>query len=399
MTFANLSTTGTHAVTIEWDTTKLSTHAIDYLTTFNRTVTTANPCLGVTGCSPGTFTTFAIPADSQVTGGGVTPVVGDFRLYGGTITGLSAYSRGAGFPTGDLSRRITINFTAGRSNPVLAWGGHISTRQDWGLGNSAVAMPGTPYHTRLIDLDGDGSTQDHSLSADAVIFPGSLTIIEQATPEGSTSFPYTASPSPLTSFSLADDGTTANTQLFSNITTFQPYTVNETPLPDGWTVTSVTCSVTSPNGGTSSTSNTTATINMNEGENWTCTYANSLQQAHLIVIEHVINDNGGTKVAGDFAIHAFGGSANPASFPGAETPGTDVTITALPAGTRYHVSGDAVSGYTGSFSADCSGTILPGQTKTCTATSDDIAPHLIVIQHVVNDNGGTKTAADFALTI
>ena len=34
MTFANLSTTGTHAVTIEWDTTKLSTHAIDYLTTF-----------------------------------------------------------------------------------------------------------------------------------------------------------------------------------------------------------------------------------------------------------------------------------------------------------------------------------------------------------------------------
>src|SRR5206468_12657038 len=108
-----------------------------------------------------------------------------------------------------------------------------------------VAIPGAPYHHRLIDLDGGGGTQDHSLSADAVIFPGSMTIIEQATPEGSTSFPYTASPSPLTSFSLVDDGTTANTQVFSNITTFQTYTVNETPLPDGWTLTSVTCSVTS----------------------------------------------------------------------------------------------------------------------------------------------------------
>src|SRR5207245_2915435 len=76
-----------------------------------------------------------------------------------------------------------------------------------------------------------------------------------------------------------------------------------------------------------------------------------------------------------------------------------VTISALPAGTSYNVSEDPVSGYTGSFSADCSGTILPGQTKTCTVTNDDQAAHLIVIGHVVNDNGGTKTAADFALTI
>ena len=34
-----------------------------------------------------------------------------------------------------------------------------------------------------------------------------------------------------------------------------------------------------------------------------------------------------------------------------------------------------------------------GQTKTCTVTNDDIAPKLIVIKHVVNDNGGTAVAA------
>ncbi len=64
MTFGSLSLSS-HTVTIEWDTTKSGTHALDYLTTFNRTVATANPCLGVSPCnSP---TTFPIPADPQVT--------------------------------------------------------------------------------------------------------------------------------------------------------------------------------------------------------------------------------------------------------------------------------------------------------------------------------------------
>ena len=223
LSFDNLSTAGSHTVTIEWDTTKSSTHALDYLTTFNRTVSTANPCLGVSGCNPASFTTSPIPADPQVTGAGVTPVAGNFTLYGGTITAVSAYSGGGVvWPAGDNSRRITITFTASKANPVLAWAGHISSRKDWGANNSAVAIPGSPYHTRLIDLDGSGGNQDRSLSADAVTFPGSITIVKDATPNGSTSFPFTASPSPLTDFSLVDDGTSANTKLFSNITTFHP---------------------------------------------------------------------------------------------------------------------------------------------------------------------------------
>src|SRR3954452_1528184 len=69
LTFGNLSTSGSHTVKIEWDTTKASKHAIDYLTTVNQSVTNANPCLGVSGCSA--FSTFAIPADPQVTAGAV----------------------------------------------------------------------------------------------------------------------------------------------------------------------------------------------------------------------------------------------------------------------------------------------------------------------------------------
>src|SRR5262249_42081943 len=55
ITMDNLSL-ASHTITIEWDTTKSDKHAIDYLTTFNRTVATADPCLGVSGCgSPSTF--------------------------------------------------------------------------------------------------------------------------------------------------------------------------------------------------------------------------------------------------------------------------------------------------------------------------------------------------------
>src|SRR4030095_3087321 len=125
------------------DTTKGGKHALDYLTTFNRTVATANPCLGVSGCS--VSSTFPIPADPQVTGGGVPPVAGNFTLYGGTITSVSAYSypNGTGF-TGDKSAQIAITFTASVANPVLAWGGHIAARADWGTGNSAISISGSP---------------------------------------------------------------------------------------------------------------------------------------------------------------------------------------------------------------------------------------------------------------
>mgnify|MGYP003350386752 CR=1 FL=1 len=130
LTFGGLDTAVPHQVTIEWDSTKGGKHAIDYLTGFNRTVATADPCLGVSGCAA--QMTFAIPADPQVTGAGVTPAAGSFTLFGGTITAVGAYSGGAAFPTGDNARRITITFTAAVANPVLAWGGHIAARTDWG---------------------------------------------------------------------------------------------------------------------------------------------------------------------------------------------------------------------------------------------------------------------------
>ena len=44
-------------------------------------------------------------------------------------------------------------------------------------------------------------------------------------------------------------------------------------------------------------------------------------------------------------------------------------------------------------SAQCAGTAVIGGTYTCTITNDDQAATLTVIKHVINDNGGTATAA------
>src|SRR5205814_4146208 len=83
----------------------------------------------------------------------------------------------------------------------------------------------------------------------------------------------------------------------------------------------------------------------------------------------------------------------------AASPGFDCSL----AGGTYVVSEALVSGYTQTgFSADCPNGIvnLPaGGHKTCTITNDDQAATLTVIKHVVNDDGGTKTAGDFTMNV
>jgi len=119
--------------------------------------------------------------------------------------------------------------------------------------------------------------------------------------------------------------------------------------------------------------------------------------AQLSVVKHVVNDNGGTKTAADFTMTISGvTAAGGNSFAGSET-GVTKTITNLGA---YNVTETLPAGYAQTaVSPDCAGTIVAGQHKTCVITNSDVPATLTVIKHVVNDNGGTKTAADFTMTI
>ena len=140
---------------------------------------------------------------------------------------------------------------------------------------------------------------------------------------------------------------------------------------------------------------TCADLVIANGGTATCTITNDDIAPRLIVIKHVINDNGGTKTASDFTMSVDDAGTDPASFPGAESPGTEVTVDPG----AYSVGESGPSGYAAGYSADCSGTMGLGETKTCTVTNDDARATLIVKKVVVNDDGGTKVAADFSFKV
>ena len=213
MVFDNLAITGTHSVILGYDIFHNGKHAIDYLGSFNATETDADPCSGTPlACTVGSPTSvFPIGPDgvtvtnqiNPFTGVFVTQDPGNFTMWGGTITGFTYLP----YTLGDVERRVQITFTAAVPNPVLAWGGHIAWRGDWGAGNSAGGVSGSPYHMRLKDLDGAGGNQDRSLTVAAP--RGVVVIIKQvlnATFSSPTPFTFLASAffNPL-QFSLTDD--------------------------------------------------------------------------------------------------------------------------------------------------------------------------------------------------
>lgn len=179
---------GPNTVVIEWDVRHSSANAIDFITHYQRVNESIQPCGPanhpediVAGCNPASFTTFDIPAPTGVN----SPIAGlpensfnalpvaqrRMTMYNGTITNM-VYTN----PQGDLSQatastRVTVTFTAANPTVVMAWGGHIARALDWGQGNSAGGISGSPYHTRLIALNGSGGNQDRSLSAAAVEAP------------------------------------------------------------------------------------------------------------------------------------------------------------------------------------------------------------------------------------
>lgn len=171
---------GTHVLEIQYDyTASTSEHAYDYLTTFNRTETTADACAGFLASCP-TPATFPIPVDPVLATcttpyhaaglGGVPQVPGDFTIYNGTITN-AAYNGTHACEGKSLKVNMVITFTVpgpAATDVVIAWGAHVAAEFDWGRGNSAHSINGSPYHMAEIALDGSGGNQDRSLSSDAI---------------------------------------------------------------------------------------------------------------------------------------------------------------------------------------------------------------------------------------
>jgi len=122
--------------------------------------------------------------DDRIVSAGVDRVIGtadDVVLNGHTFDDVYVYSAGSNLDS-DASREITVLLRSGggtNNSLVLAWGGHIASQYDWGVGNSAVEIPGSPYHMAVVGAIGitDVSfvqtnvqgNQDRSLASTAVI--------------------------------------------------------------------------------------------------------------------------------------------------------------------------------------------------------------------------------------
>ena len=145
-------------------------------------------------------------------------------------------------------------------------------------------------------------------------------------------------------------------------------------------------------------SGSSVTLGLN-GTGTTCTITNDDIGPELTLVKVVTNDNGGTKTLSNFPLTASG----PVTISGVSGT-TSVTNRVVNAGS-YALTEQTQAGYTSS-SWSCTGGTQTGSdialdlngAATCTIGNNDDAASLTLVKVVTNDNGGTKTLSDFALT-
>jgi hypothetical protein len=148
-------------------------------------------------------------------------------IYNGTISALIYDKQDPIAISGNnnTASRVRIRFTASKDSVLLAWGGHIASRLDWGNSTStgkslsAAGISGSPYHMRQKSMNTYPGlvnipigNQDRSLSAAAVVPPPTcVTVPSQTKCEEATSFTFTiASPQSGATYSWAFASNTAN---------------------------------------------------------------------------------------------------------------------------------------------------------------------------------------------
>ncbi len=194
-------------LTLEYDVKHSGRHALDYLTHYDRiephnlafthVAEEIDPTDGVAGFSEPADDTHPIPPPPVLN----SPVAGQptasfntvsgagqafMSMWNGDITNIS-YPNTADLSLAQSGQQIDVTFTTGGSmgDPaqtlILAWGGHIGSRLDWGFDagvpRSAGGISGSPYHMRTIDWNLNNlGNQDRSLSAGAVVPPPECTL-------------------------------------------------------------------------------------------------------------------------------------------------------------------------------------------------------------------------------
>ncbi len=190
-------------LTIGYDVKRSGSYALDYLTHFQRLLPhvlfghrepeVIDPLSGITGVGS-LVTTAPIPLPTRnllvdpdgpdpdpaalqpVTSMAALPEAERvMTLYGGTLVDVSYVTEAdVSLATNSSESQVRVRFTASSPKAVLAWGGHIACRWDWGFNadgtpRSAAGISGSSYHMRLVTWSlGNLGNQDRSMSTDAV---------------------------------------------------------------------------------------------------------------------------------------------------------------------------------------------------------------------------------------
>ncbi|MEP5567689.1 MAG: hypothetical protein ABJN62_07645 [Halioglobus sp.] len=315
----------TYQMTFQWDATQGDKNALDYVTSYNATVANANPCQGLAtalNCANAP-STVAIPFDNVMgRGRGVfsgPPFVvntGQLAIWGGDTlslqggeVGIEPFDYDPDVPAAPtqppyaVTTKIsaTVQFVATSSDAIIAWGGHISTRMDWGESNSAINITGSPYHMRLVIVEDMGTltdagtfaqgSKDVQLSADAVFFPISLKIVKSTDRASDQSFTFNTNvEAPDDTFQLK------NTEMKTvEVASGDAIEVDE-QLPNGlWSLDSIECiklpGAEPMSNSEVSYSNTGVTVTLDEGEMGQCTFNNEFVGVpNLVVDKKVFTD-------------------------------------------------------------------------------------------------------------
>jgi len=307
---------GRHAIDYLTHYDRISTPSADHDTVFGHPAEEINPVIDYTQFDESAdVDTYDIPRPmtdyDYTTGDPVTGMPGNsydailaaegqsalqMSLWGGTLIDVYYVTEG------DLSlaqseAQMAVEFTTSSEGgtAILAWGGHIASRLDWGYDEdgdprSAGGLTGSPYHMRLLDwtLDNLGQ-QDRSLKVSAVFVPGTIVVIKDAIPNDAQIFEFTSTTLTPSPFYLDDDGVDDDEFIIFSGLAAGTYDVTEV-IPTWWELTDINIYETGTSDSTFSLGTATANIVLNEGETVTVTFTNEGHGKVTVVKDAVPND-------------------------------------------------------------------------------------------------------------
>ncbi len=149
---------------------------------------------------------------------------------------------------------------------------HIATELDWGADMGAGTIDGAPYHVALQSLNcASVGAMDNQLMASAVD-AGEITVTKVADPADGTDFSFTIAGEDSVTFGLDVDGDATLPDTVTYRVAPGSWSVTENALPEGWNLTSLVCTGTTP-----TYDGATATFPVADDDAITCTFTDTKQ--------------------------------------------------------------------------------------------------------------------------